>query len=358
MTSSSSPEPDEPQQNNRQRATSAAVSWFVALLLLAIVGVGSWMLWQEYTFQKSLAVTESLDSKSPSKITPVDDPDYIKKQYYLKGWQTEAEATLLAFLMAKTPEEKARYVIGGMATLERLRNLHGEKIMRESLTSTETFYGINVKGESEKTNIFLMTHHRPEQFCMSKFFRPLISSEKLHGVEEIDPLTESLSNINHFTMPRYTIQAYFKKTDQGMLLDWDVYAQTRFQSLKKFMEQTSAGDAREFRVLLYHEAISSENRNNKDYFYYRVCDPAHIEDNFLISQKRDSPELAELSKLHVVGSVSQLTKIETATVILEHDGNGGTFIKKFICWEFAGLGGVPKNLHNQGANEQEVIPVR
>jgi ABC-type nickel/cobalt efflux system permease component RcnA len=343
--SDTSSETSEPAEANRQRATNSAVPWLVAIVLLAIGVGGGWMLWREYRFQQLLA-----SSHSSAPAAPID-PELARKQYYLKGWQVDAEATLTAFIKAKTPEEKARNVIGGMETYERLRKHYGEKIMQESLTSAETFYGVSVKGESEKTNIFLMTHHRPQQFCMSKFFRPLISSEKLHGIEELDELTESLSNIEHFTMPRHTIQAYFKKTDQGMLVDWDIYCQTRFQSLKHFMEQQTAGVSEEFRVLIYQEAISSENRNNKDHFYYRVCDPAHIEDNFLIEQRRDSPIIAELSKLHVVGSVSQATKVETATVLLEHDGNGGTHIKKFICWEFAGLGGVAGKINAQGSGD-------
>ncbi len=342
------------KKNNSQESTSSTAAWIVGLLLLAICAGGGWMLWREYNFQKALASGSEAGENSSVNANLLDDPESAKKQYYLKGWQVDAGATLSAFIKAKTPEEKARHVIGGMETYERLRKQYGDIIMKETLTSSETFYGVSARAESEKTNIFLMTHHRPKQFCMSKFFRPLISSEKLHGIEELDDLTESLSNIENFTMPRHTIQAYFKKSDKGMLLDWDIYLQTRFQSLKKFMEQPTPGASGEFRVLIYQEPISSENRNNKENFYYRVCDPAHIEDNFLISQRRDSPIIPELSKLHLVGSVSQATKIETATVFLEHDANGGTHIKEFICWEFAGLGGVAGSLNPQeSSNEVE-----
>jgi hypothetical protein len=329
-------------QSSSKASVFTPAFWIVALLLVAISCGGGWMLWNEYKSQQSLVVDQENEPNS-------DNEDYSKKLYYTEGWKIEAEATLSAFIKATTPEEKASHVIGGMETLTRLRKLYGEKVMTESLSSAETFYGVSVRGESEKTNIFLMTHHRPKQFCMNKFFRPLITSEKLHGIEELDDLTESLSNIEHFTMPRHTIQAYFKKTDQGMRLDWDIYAQTRFQTLKNFMEKTTAGSSQEFRVIIYQESISSENRHNKENFYYRVCDPAHIEDNFLISQRRDSSIVSELNKLHVVGSVSKETKIETATVVLEHDGNGNTHIKKFVCWEFAGLGGVSEALKAQSS---------
>lgn len=304
------------------------------VLLLIVLGGGAWLLIREHQYQKNNQnLVKALDASSAPQ-TEEDKADL----YFKKAWVDDAQVVLQAFLQAQSPEEKAKYVLGGTATLDRLRALYGEKVLSDKYITADCFYPVHNYSESKKSNIFLMTYHRETQIDMTRFFRPLISSEMLHGIEKINPLTESLGNMNQFMMPRLTIQAYFKKTEQGMLLDWDVYAQTRFQDLRKFFETGKEGEQKKFRVILIKDHLSASNVAESDVLKYVVCDPGHNDDRFTVFVKRDSPEAKALQKLDLAEGEIRKTKYETATVLLEYAGEENIHLKKLVTWQFEGLG--------------------
>lgn len=315
---------------DQETSKSSAVSWIVALVLLGVLTAAGFFLYQQ--------VLRKAPPSGSSPIIKADDPKIKAAEYARDGWKREATQTLSNFISAKTLEEKSRYVIGGRETMLRLEKLYGPSIMDETETPADAFVAMPLGDEDLSRNIYLMAYDRPAQFEMSKFFRPLASIEVQQGLNSLDPLTESITHVSNFAMEPMKIQAFFKKTDQGMLLDWDVYLQTRHRNLKRFMENAKPGQSGVFRTLIVEDVPLAEDASN-DLLVYRIGDPAHMVDTYRLGVPRTSPIAMDLAKINWRGTKNITPNVATVTLELTVSDLGTPSVKRFVCWEFEGLGG-------------------
>lgn len=311
---------------DQENQKSSASSWIVALFLLAILAAAGFFLYQE--------VLRKAPQNSSIPIIKADDPKIKEAEYARDGWKREARETLNKFIAANTLDEKSRYVIGGRETMLRLEKLYGPSIMDETETPADAFVAMPLGDEDLSRNIYLMAYDRPAQIEMSKFFRPLASIEVQQGLSPKDPLTESIT----FSMEPMKIQAFFKKTEQGMLLDWDVYLQTRHRTLKRFIENAKPGQSGVFRALIVEDVPLATDAAN-DLLVYRIGDPAHMLDTYRVGVPRTSPIAMDLAKINWRGTKSITPNVATVTLELTISDLGIPSIKRFICWEFESLGG-------------------
>lgn len=330
--------PEEPK--------SSAVPWIVAFLLILGMSAGAYFLYQNVII-KPISDNRNKDiptilkpgvliPNDPNIISP-NDPKLLDADFIHEGWQNDAKATLAKFINAKTPSEKAKYVIGGDQTLQRLLKTYGSRIMDESESPADAFVPVDLGEEDSNRKIFMMAYDRPGQFEMLKFFRPLASIEIQHGVEELNPLLEASTKVSNFAMEPMKIQAYFKVSDNGMLIDWDVYLQTRHRTFQSFMDRSSQASSGIFRVIIVEDVPLPDQVNNK-LRIYRVGDPAYINDSYRIAVPIGSELEKSLLKINWQGTESIEPLMATATIELSAAADETISISRLVCWEFAGLG--------------------
>lgn len=317
----------EPEKNS-------ILGWILAAVLLAILCGGSWFTYK--IFVRPAAIENPPKDQVDAATSPLDATADL--DYQTEGWKKDASAILGKFLSAKTREDKASCVIGGMETLQRLEKQYGSDIYREAETQLDSFLPIQLNKTDSERNIFLMAYDRPAQFELSKYFLPLATYEMQSGIEKTDPLTESIIQASNFTMDAMKIEVFFKHTPTGMLLDWDIYLQTRYRTLQKFYDHSKAGDSAVFRVLIVEEVPLPE-QSKADVRIYRVGDPAYTGDTFRVSVPASSDVAKALSKIHWRNTENILPKVSTVTIELTRSSPDLITISRFICWEFEGLGG-------------------
>ncbi len=355
---------------------NSTVPWIVALVLIVAMIAGAYFLYHNFiATQLSQKHSENTPTDSvPGTLMPKDlndisstDQKMLDEEFIHSGWKAVAKATLEKFISAKTPSEKAKYVIGGEQTLKRLLQIYGPNIMDESETPADAFLPGDLSEDNSNRKIFMMAYDRPGQFVMKKFFRPLVSIEMQHGLEELNPLIEASTKVSNFTMEPMKIHAFFKSTDQGMLLDWDVYLQTRYRMLQSFVERKSEASSGIFRVIIL-EDVPLPEQEKQNLRVYRVGDPANIADSYRIAVPIGSEVEKSLKKINWLGTESIDPKLANATIELASSADGVISISRFLCWEYEGLGGgeapdleqthKPSNLSPTGeSNDALVEPV-
>lgn len=187
----------------------------------------------------------------------------------------------------------------------------------------------------------MMIYDQPPQFDMREFFRPLASLEVQYGVDEADLLLSTLARAGNFAMEPLRVQAFFKRTPQGLKLDWEIFAQTKYRTLRNFVEQPEVGQTGIFRVLIV-EDVPDKGRAVAGTRTYRVADPANTGDSARINVKVDSETGRGLSLLNWRGTKENRPLTRTATVELKWSGPATAAeleISRLVCWEFLGLGG-------------------
>ena len=197
----------------------------------------------------------------------------------------------------------------------------------------------------------MMTYDQPPQFALKDFFRPLASLEVQYGVDEADILLSTMARVSNFAMEPVRVHAFFKRTDAGLKLDWEVFAQTKYRLFQSFVELPDIGRPETFRVLMV-EDVPDKGQGVSGTRTYRLVDPANMGDSARINVLLDSEIGRALSIINWRGTKQTEPITRTATVELAWTGqtdNPTLEIKRFICWEFLGLGGkeIPATASNQ-----------
>ncbi len=298
--------------------------------LLLICGVAAWLISSAGKQQ----ATVSEEQESGHSILN-------RAEYLRTGWQVEARQTLQGFFSARTPEERASYVIGGQETLARLKPIYGDLLMAPCEARVEDFDPVPLAPEDTDRMIFMLSYTRDQQFDMRKFFRPIVSVEAQQGVEGLHPMMSSLTDLRRFSMDAMKIQVYFRKTDEGMKMDWDVYLQTRHRRLMNFYQKPQLNRPEVFRVVIV-EDVPTRQQSMSNQRVYRIGDPAETEASFRAVVANDSPVAKNLVNLNWRDVEIEQVPIATATVELCWKGTAAEpelHLTRLICWEFQGIGG-------------------
>ncbi|MGL5018690.1 MAG: hypothetical protein ACRDBP_11170, partial [Luteolibacter sp.] len=195
--------------------------------------------------------------------------------------------------------------------------------------------------EDRKRGLFMMFYDQPAQFEIKEFFRPLASLEVQYGLDEADLLLDALSQAGNFEMQPKKVHAFFKRTEEGLKLDWEIFTQTKYRKLQNFVSLPEVGLTGIFRVFIV-EDVPEKGNAIAGTRTYRVADPAHTGDTVRVNVRVDTEVGRALSLINWRGTKESRPITRTATVELKWTGDVDSpelEISRFVCWEFLGLGG-------------------
>jgi len=306
----------------------------VMLVLIGILGAGAIYFLDTY-YGKTTPPLGQVSANPGETPRPNNEEEYLRT-----GWQREAYKVLRGYVDATTPDAKAPYIVGGKQEVPKLNEFYGGSRIDDSDTLAEAFSAYELSMEDRKRGLFLMIYDQPPQFEMREFFRPLASLEVQYGLQDADMLLASVAQASNFAMEPVRVQAFFKRFPDGLRLDWDMFAQTKYRSLRSFVESASPGQKAVFRVFVV-EDVGEEGKSSSGIRTYRIADPATTSDSARIRVKVDSEPGHALSSINWRGTKDSRPQTRTATVELEWVGTDDPqlTISRFICWEFLGLGG-------------------
>lgn len=265
----------------------------------------------------------------------------IQEERYRKtGWQDEAREVLEQFLGARTTAGKAAWSLRGSELLPEMEAFYGGADIDDSDTPASAFSAMELLPEDVERGIHMFVYDLPPQFELKEFFRPLAPLEVQYGLERADVLLASMAQVSNFESGPLKVYAFFKRTPDGLRLDWETFVQTKYRTFRNFIEIPEAGRARVFRVYLL-EDVPEKGRAPAGTRTYRVVDPAHTSDAVRVSVPVDSEMGRALSILNWRGIKDARPSTKTATVELEwsQEESPRVLLKRFICWEFLGIGG-------------------
>ena len=289
----------------------------------------------------------------PAKPAPVADKkidnkrEEVERSRYLKeGWKPSASQVLNAFLAADSSEDKAQYVIGGAGRIEEMNEFYRDRKVVDADTPIEAFNHEDLAMADKERGLFLMRFDRPAQLAMKDFFKPVAPLEVQHRVEQPDPLLASASDPQRFEMGPTRILAFFKEEGNELRLDWDVFVQTKYRLMREFLDNPKPGSSRVFRVRLHEDVPPFSGTDPKEIRYYRCIDPAHDADFVKVGVGAGSTLGEHLAPLNWLGEQKGEIPSRGATLELEwsDEEEPQVYIKRLICWEYLGLGGVLGNL--------------
>ena len=278
-----------------------------------------------------------------TKAAPVDPGVQAKireSEYSQTGWQEEARQVLSSFLAADTPAGKAAFSIRGSELLPQMTAFYGEGAIDDSDTPVSGFSVETLPAEDHKRGIFRMVYDQPPQFEMREFFRPLAPLEVQFGVREPDLLLSSLAKASNFSSEPVKVEVFFKRQPDGLKVDWETFVQTKHRTFRTFTELPDPGRSGIFRLFAV-EDVPEKGRASQGTKTYRLVDPAHKTDSVRVEVPVDSELGRSLSILNWRGVEGARPVTKTVTLELEwtREASPRLAIKRFICWEFLGIGG-------------------
>ncbi len=281
------------------------------------------------------------NQQPPTLGTVARDPAVNEANYIRIGWQKDALALLKNYVAATSVQEKLPYVLNAQQLATRMEDFYGGGVINDNDTLPEAFSVYELSEEDRKRGLFMMIYDQPPQFDMKEFFRPLASLEVQYGVDEADLLLSTLARVGNFAMEPLRVHAFFKRTPEGLKLDWEVFAQTKYRTLQNFVELPEVGHSGIFRVFVV-EDVPDKGKSVAGTRTYRVADPANTTDTARINVKVDSEAGRALSLINWRNTKENRPITKTATVELKWTGEPNApelEINRFLCWEFLGLGG-------------------
>lgn len=326
----------KPSRNNEETPNpkkSLIAVLLITLLLLALAGGAGFMVFKEMR-GRSLSGPTSKPGKPPM------DNALAESQYLRVGWKKEAYAILDKFLAAKTADEKIPYIINGAELRPQLEAFYGGSQINDQDTPVDAFSVVELSEPDRKKGIFMLSFDQPPQFEMKEFFRPLATLEIQFGLNEADLLFTSMARLENFASEPIRVSALFKRTPDGLKLDWETYAQTKYKTFVNFVELPEPGQAGVFRVILSEDVPESGRTLSPGVKTYRVWDPSAPESSTRVNVNIDSEIGKELSKIDWRGKQNRPIN-STATIELKWVGSDHPQLEiaRFICWEFLHLGG-------------------
>lgn len=264
-----------------------------------------------------------------------------EKQYLEGGWEDDAREVLGRFLAAERSAGKAAYSIRGSELLEEMDGFYDGLWIDDSDTPVEAFAVFPLLMKDRERGIFMLTYDQPPVFELNEFFVPLSPLGVQHGVEEPGLLLASVARRSNFTAEPLKVHALFKRTPDGLRVDWETFVQTKYRTMRDFLELPIAGTSKVFRVII-SETVPENRPVPAGFRTYMIADPAYsLEDSARVNVAVDSEIGRALSILNWRGTKDGRAISKTATLELgwSAEETPQLEVKKFVCWEFLGVGG-------------------
>lgn len=234
----------------------------------------------------------------------------LTDDYIHGGWEPEARALLQRYLTATTCKEKSTFILNGATMEDRLNSFYQVDPVNELDTPVDGFVAKPLAEEDYLRGIFRMVFG-----------------------DSSDPSTDDTASTK--------IQAFFFLTPDGLKLDWELFAQTKYQTLRRFAESPTGGAKAVFRVFIT-EIPAKTSADSGSFRFYQVVDPSQITHRIRVRAPLGSQAEKDLSPIHWVGTTAQHSSVRSATIELAWPESGtmsDPIIQRLVCWEFLGLGG-------------------
>lgn len=324
-----------PKKNSPKVVKSERSGLIPALLVLFLLFLAGGAV----VYFASLELGKNIEA--PALKAAAGDPTANEANYIRIGWQKDAYQLLRKFTAATASKDKLPFILHGSDLASKIEDFYGGVEIIDSDTPADAFSIYDLCVEDRKRGLFMMIYDQPPQFDMKEFFRPLASLEVQYGVDEADLLLSTLARVSNFAMDPLRVHAFFKRTPEGLKLDWEIFAQTKYRTLQNFVELPEIGQSGVFRVFIV-EDVPDKGRSVAGTRTYRLADPANTGDSARINVKVDSETGRALSIINWRGTKENRPITRTATVELKWTGEPSApelEISRFVCWEFLGLGG-------------------
>ena len=325
-----------PERKKFFATLSGVVMLIVGVILLIGIGVVVFVL-----SSKEMTTAPAANSTSPALPPTKEFTELAKDDYIRTGWQKEAYEILENYMAGTTSAEKLPFIRNGPALASKLEDFYGGGVILDSDTPADAFSVNDLTPKDYARGLFMLTYDQPPHFDVREFFRPLASLEVQYGVDEADLLLSMVARAGNFSTEPLRVQAFFKRTPEGLKLDWEVFAQTKYRTFKNFVEFPKLGEASVFRVVAM-EDVPEKGRDVAGSRSYRLLDPANLSDNVRINVPIDSDVGRSLAPLNWRDIEDSARSSRTATLELKWSGDENApllEISRFVCWEFLGLGG-------------------
>jgi len=302
------------------------------VLVLILAGGGTWIYLGSQLGRGKSSARPTINAAAMAQIR--------EKKYLESGWQDEALELLSRFLDADSAAGKAACSLRGSELLTAMDLFYGGGRIDDSDTALSGFSAEPLPPDDQRRGIFMMRYDQPPQFEMRDFFRPLAPLEVQYGLQEPDLLLGSLARAGNFTSEPVKVHVFFKRTPDGLRLDWETFIQTKHRTFREFTELPDPGRSGMFRLFVV-EDVPEKGREQRGMRTYRMVDPAHKSDSVRVDVPVDSELGRSLSILNWRGVKDARPTARTATLELEwtDEASPQLTIKRFICWEFLGIGG-------------------
>jgi hypothetical protein len=320
----------EPKEETKKSSTSAVPAIFLGCLLLSIAAGAGYLVYHEMAGK----------AKTPIPSNLPQNTSLSEGQYMRVGWKKDAYDVLGKFLAATTVEEKLPYIINGNQLRSQVEAFYGGSVINDQDTPIEAFSARELPDEDKKRGIFMLEFEQPPQFEMKEFFRPLATLEIQYGIDEANLLFSTMARVENFATAPVRATALFKKTPEGLKLDWETFAQTKYRTFANLVELPESGQGGVFRVIISEDVPESGRTLPPGIKTYRIWDPSAPETSTRVNVNIDSEIGRTLSKIDWRGKENRATN-STATIELKWVGTEQPKLEitRFICWEFLHLGG-------------------
>ena len=315
---------------NKRRGQEARLIWIGAIVILLVAGgVAFWL-------ANQWKINSSRGPAAKNKV--ILTPEQAQQEWMMKGWMAEASKVLSGFMKAKSPEERMKYVIPNPGVREELEMFYPAG-NDDSDTPFESFAHRSGNLKDHERGIFLMQYRQPAQIDIRDFFSPIGSLDRILGMKE-PSLIEVAHQISEDNLSKpIGINAFFKRTDEGLKLDSSVFIQSKFRTFRAFIDYPRPGVKKVFRVVI-SETIDHDLRDDKRYRSYRLDDFAYPKDHVNLPVKVDS-ELGKTMEVLNWRGMNREVPMRTATVVMgwSNEQPSKLQLEQVICWQFLGVGG-------------------
>jgi hypothetical protein len=270
-------------------------------------------------------VDEPLDPQPP-EVVVVDDPMppieapqpplieeevvvFDEEEFLATGWKIEASDVLRGFMAAESADERSAYVLESARASSSMRAMQQDPLPWGGL-EVQDFKHIDLSEADRRKGIFLMLRETP-----------------------VDGLPEKSSRS----------YAFFKRTENGLKLDFEILSQTTGKAFQRFIERPQSGVSRIFRVFIAEDP-NPRDAETKIFNSYFIAGLSDFSAATRVRVTSESPVGKILAAADFTSEDGSRRIMRNATVELrwtDQPENSAIELSRFICWEFLGLGGEP-----------------